>query len=195
MPLPQGDRKYTYDDYLTWPDNERWEIIDGVPYMQAAPSWQHQAISGQLLKQFLIYLDGKPCQAFSAPFDLRLPEYGEKDEDTTHIYQPDILVICNKEGLKGTGYYGSPNLVIEVLSPSTAKTDKLLKFNQYEKAGIKEYWIVEPDTKLVSVFIMQDNNRYGRPEIYSETDNVKVSIFADLTIDLTTVFESIEINK
>ena len=161
--------------------------------MQAAPSWQHQAISGQLLKQFLIYLDGKPCQAFSAPFDLRLPESGEKDENTRQIYQPDILVICNKEGLKGTGYYGAPNLVIEVTSPSTAKIDKLLKFNQYEKAGVKEYWIVEPDTKLVSVFNMQDNNRYGRPEIYSETDKANVSIFPDLTIDLAPVFASIEI--
>lgn len=195
MPLPQENRKYTYADYLTWPENERWEIIDGVPYMQAAPSWQHQAISRELMLQFGEYLKNKPCQVFAAPFDLRLPEFNEKDKDTIHIYQPDILVICDKEGLKGTGYYGSPNLVIEITSPSTGKIDKLFKFNQYEKAGVKEYWIVEPDTKIVSVFIMQENNRYGRPEVYSETDNVKVAIFPDLTVDLAPVFAPIEINK
>lgn len=195
MPLPQENRKYTYADYLTWPENERWEIIDGAPYMQAAPSWQHQAISRELILQFGQYLKNKPSQVFAAPFDLRLPEVNEEDKDTTQIYQPDILVICNKEGLKDTGYYGSPNLVIEITSPSTGKIDKLLKFNQYEKAGVKEYWIVEPDTRLVSVFIIQDNNRYGRPEIYSETDKVKVSIFTDLTVDLTSVFAPIETDK
>lgn len=194
MSLPQQNKKYTYQDYLTWPDNERWEIINGDAYMQAAPSWQHQAVSGQLLKQFLMYLDGKPCQAFSAPFDLRLSESGKRDEDATQIVQPDILVVCDKKGLKGTGYYGIPDLVVEVISPSTVKMDRIIKFNQYEKAGIKEYWIVEPDAKLVSVFVLQDNNRYGRPEIYSDTDTVQVSIFDGLTIDLAPVFASTDVD-
>lgn len=195
MSLPQENKKYTYTDYLTWTDNNRWEIIDGVPYMQAAPSWQHQAISRELVLQFGEYLKNKSCQVFASPFDLRLAESNERDEDAMQVYQPDILVICDKKGLKGTGYYGSPDLIIEVTSPSTGKIDKLLKFNKYEKAGVKEYWIVEPDTKLVSVFILQDNSRYGRPEIYSETDTIKVSIFDDLKVDLVPVFTSIEISE
>ena len=191
MPLPQESKKCTYADYLTWPEGERWEIIDGVPYMQAAPTWQHQSISGQLLKQFLVYLDGKPCQAFSAPFDLRLPESNETDEETTLVVQPDIVVVCDKKGLKGTGYFGTPTLIIEISSPSTTRSDKVWKFNRYEMAGVKEYWIVEPEGKVVSVFTLQDNKRYGRPETYTEENNIRVSVFPDLTIDLRLVFDSI----
>lgn len=192
MPLPHDEEnKYTYADYLTWPEDERWEIIDGIAYMQAAPTWQHQAISGQLLKQFLTYLTGKPCLAFSAPFDLRLPEENEKDEDTKNVLQPDLVVVCDKNGLKGTGYYGTPDLIIEITSPSTSRKDRLLKFNKYEKAGVKEYWIVDSEGKFVSVFTLQGNKRYGRPELYNERDKIKVSIFPDLVIDLGPVFEGI----
>ncbi|GAB6153123.1 Uma2 family endonuclease [Desulfosporosinus burensis] len=189
MPLSNQVRKYTYADYLTYPDDERWEIIDGVPYMQSAPTWQHQSISRELMLQFGEYLRNSQCQVFAAPFDLRLSDAEVADEDVTNVYQPDLVVICDKSKLKGTGYFGIPNLVIEILSPSTARTDRLLKFNMYEKFGVKEYWIVEPDMKLVSVFILQDNNRYGRPELYTETSNVEVSTFPDLVIDLSIVFD------
>ncbi len=191
MPLPQADRKYTYADYLTWPENERWEIIDGLPLMQAAPSWQHQALSAALLSQFHTYLLGKECQVFAAPFDLRLPEGNEKDEETTFVVQPDILIVCDRKGLKGTGYFGIPSLIIEISSPSTAKNDKIMKFNKYEKSGVKEYWIVEPEGRIISVFTLQDNNRYGRPESYTETDKIKVNVFPELTIDLAPLFGAI----
>jgi len=191
VPLLHENKKYTYADYLTWPENEKWEIIDGVPYLQAAPTWQHQAISRELMTQFNNYLKDKPCQVFASPFDLRFPETNEMDEEATFVVQPDILVICDKEGLKGTGYYGTPTLIIEISSPSTARSDKVLKFNRYEKAGVKEYWIVEPDGKFISVFTLQSNNRYGRPESFTEIDTVNVSVFPDLMVDLKPVFESI----
>lgn len=189
MSLSKEVKKHTYADYLTYPDDERWEIIDGVPYMQSAPSWQHQSISRELLRQFSNYLLGKPCEVFASPFDVILADAEAGDEDVTNVYQPDLAVICDKSQLKGTGYFGIPNLVIEILSPSTAKADRLLKFNMYEKFGVKEYWIVEPEVKLVSVFILQDNKRYGRPELYTEISKVKVTIFPDLLIDLNTVFD------
>lgn len=191
MPRPESSKKYTYADYLTWSDNERYEIIDGVAYMQSAPTWQHQAISGNIFAQLYAYLKDQPCRVFAAPFDVRFPETDEKDEETTYVVQPDIVVICENEGLKGTGYYGSPTLIIEITSPSTAKMDRLYKFNKYEKARVQEYWIVEPDLKLVSVFVLQDNQRYGRPEVYSEENHVNVSIFPDLTIDLKSVFSNV----
>lgn len=191
MPLQQENKRYTFADYLTWPENERWEIIDGVPHMQSAPTWQDQAISRELLTQFNNYLKEKPCQVFASPFDLRLPETNEEDEETTFVVQPDIIVVCDKEGLKGTGYYGTPTLVIEISSPSTARTDKIWKFNKYEKVGVKEYWIVEPDGKFISVYTLQSNNRYGRPETFIETDMIKVSVFPDLTVELKPVFETI----
>lgn len=190
MPLIQENKKYTFADYLTWPDNERWEIINGVPSMQAAPTWQHQAVSRELLTQFNNYLKDNPCQVFASPFDLRLPETNESDEETTFVVQPDILVVCDKEGLKGTGYFGTPTLVIEISSPSTARSDKVWKFDRYEKAGVKEYWIVEPDGKFISVFTLLSNNRYGRPESYTEKDKLEVSVFPGFTVDLKPVFEN-----
>ncbi|GAB6172795.1 Uma2 family endonuclease [Paradesulfitobacterium aromaticivorans] len=191
MPTPQPDKKYTYTDYLTWPENERWEIIEGVPYLQTAPTWQHQSISGDLFRQISNYLVNHPCRVFASPFDLRLPETNEKDETTTFVVQPDIIVVCNTKGLKGTGYYGTPSMLIEITSPSTSKMDRLYKFNKYEKAGVKEYWIVEAEAKIVSVFILQDNGQYGRPKVYSEESQVEISIFPDLIVDLKSIFERI----
>lgn len=191
MPLSQENIRYTYSDYLTWPENERWEIIDGVPYLQAAPTWQHQALSRELLTQFNNYLKDKSCQVFASPFDLRIPEDDEKDEKTTFVVQPDLLVICDQDGLKGTGYYGVPTLIIEITSPSTSRNDKVFKFNKYEKAGVKEYWVVEPEGKFISVFILQDDERYGRPETYTNHDKAKVSVFPECIIDLEGVFKAI----
>ena len=188
MPFAKEDKKYTYADYQVFPDDERWEIIDGVPSMQSAPTWQHQSILLELAAQLRNYLTNKDCRAFISPFDLRLPKVDEDDEHATTVIQPDILVICDKSKLKGTGYYGTPELVIEILSHSTERIDRLTKFWAYEQAGVKEYWIVAPDTKIVSVFNLQDNNRYGRPELYTDADQVVVSIFPDLVIDLGKVF-------
>lgn len=136
-------------------------------------------------------LKNKPCKAFASPFDLRLPEENEKNEETTFVVQPDIVVICDQKGLKGTGYYGTPTLIIEISSPSTARNDKVAKFNRYEKSGVKEYWIVEPEGKFISVFTLQANSRYGRPEVFTETDKITVFAFPDLAIDLKDVFEGI----
>lgn len=105
--------------------------------------------------------------------------------------QPDIVVICDKTGLKGTGYYGTSPLIIEILSPSTARRDKLYKLNKYELSGVKEYWMIEPDLKLVSVFKIQENKKYSRPDMYTEEDTIEVSIFADRIINLRPVFDFI----
>ena len=190
MPLSQEEKKYTYADYLKFPNDERWEIIDGIPYMQSASTWQHQAVSIQLASQLNDYFTGRPCRVFAAPFDLCIPELDECDEEISNIIsQPDIVVVCDESKLRKTGYFGVPSLIIEITSPSSARNDKLFKFNKFEKAGVKEYWIVEPDAKLVSVFTLQDNNRYGRPELYTEADDVEVSIFTGLVIKLITVFD------
>ncbi|EGW41343.1 Uma2 family endonuclease [Desulfosporosinus sp. OT] len=191
MPLHHENKKYTFADYLTWPENERWEIINGVPHLQSAPTWQHQAISRELLTQFNNYLKDKSCQVFASPFDLRLPEKDENDEETTFVVQPDLIIVCDKKGLKGTGYFGTPTLVIEITSPATARNDKVWKFNKYEKVGVQEYWIVEPDGKFISVYTLQPNDRYGRPESYTETDQIKVTVFPDLAVDLKPIFEAV----
>lgn len=189
MPLLKPEQKYSYADYLTWDENERWEIIDGVPYMQAAPSRVHQEISGELYLQFGTYLKGKPCNVYHAPFCVRL-DTEKKDSDVKNVVEPDITIVCDSDKLDERGCKGSPNMIIEILSPSTGKKDRVDKFNKYESAGVKEYWLVEPDQKFISVFLLQSNGRYGRPEMYTEEDKIKVSIFSDLEIDLKPVFEN-----
>lgn len=187
MPLPEQEEKYTYKEYLQWPEGDRWELIEGTPYMQAAPSWQHQAISRELIIQFGNYLKGKECNVFSSPFDLILTNE-EDEKESKNVFQPDLLVVCDSNKLSGTGYVGVPDLVVQIVSPSTAKSDKFYKFNMYEKFGVKEYWIIEPHIKLLSVFTLNENKRYGRPEIYSEVDKVKVEVLKNLEIDLSDIF-------
>ena len=189
MPLPKPEQKYSYADYLTWDESERWEIIDGVPYMQAAPSRIHQEISMELSTQFHTYLKGKTCRVFAAPFCVRL-DVEKNDNDIKNVVEPDITIVCDSSKLDEKGCKGSPNMIVEILSPSTGKKDRVDKFNKYEKAGVKEYWVVEPDQKLVSVFLLQSSSRFGRPEMYTDEDKITVSIFPDLIIDLSVVFST-----
>ena len=191
MPVPQEERQYTYADYLAWPEDERVEIIDGVPYMQATPSPEHQEISMNLSTQISVYLKGKTCKVYAAPFSVRLIKGDEKkDEEIKKVFEPDITVVCDKSKIDKHGCKGIPDMIIEIISPSSIKHDRVTKFNQYEKAGVIEYWVVEPEGKIVRVFVVQSNGRYCRPEIYTEEEKITVSIFPDLTVDLSAVFPS-----
>lgn len=188
MPEPKREQHiYSYADYLTWPEDERWEILDGVPSLQATPSRIHQEISMELARQISNYLQGKPCRVYPAPFSVRLDS--EKDEkDSKNVVEPDISIVCDANKLDEKGCKGAPDMIIEIVSPSSGRVDKVTKFNKYEASGVQEYWIVEPDQKLVSVFLLTTNGRYGRPETYTDEDTIKVSLFPDLLIDLKEVF-------
>ncbi len=191
MPLLQKepDRVFTYKDYLTWNDNERWELINGVAYnMTPAPSVNHQRVSRQLLLQIGIFLSDKPCEVFSAPLDVRLPETNEKDEDIKNVVQPDMFVVCDSSKLDEKGCKGAPDLIIEIVSPSSASIDNIKKLQQYEKNGVKEYWIVHPIYKIVTIYKIMENGLYGKPETYSEEDKIEVELLKGLTIDLGLVF-------
>lgn len=112
----------------------------------------------------------------------------EDEKDQKNVFEPDVMIICDQSKLDDHGCKGSPDLIIEIISPSTARRDKIEKFNKYEQAKVREYWIVEPQEKMVSAFTLQQNQRYGRPDLYTDEDLIKVSIFEDLTIDLRMVF-------
>jgi Uma2 family endonuclease len=183
------EERFTYGDYLTWDDGERWELIDGVPYnMSPAPVRRHQGILMDLSRQFATYLLDKPCKAYHAPFDVRLPEGDEADEETFTVVQPDLVVVCDPDKLDDKGCRGAPDLVVEILSPSTSGKDMKQKFNLYEQRGVREYWIVDPSGGTVMVFRRGGDGRYGRPGVYSVEDSAPVGIFDDLTIDLRPVF-------
>ena len=189
MTYPLDQMLYTYADYLEWPEDERWEILDGFAFMQAAPSPHHQEALVGLCTQFYNFLTGKPCKVYPAPFAVRLPEAGEKKNgQIRNVVEPDISIICDKSKIDGKGCKGAPDLIVEIMSPSSLIMDMKTKFNKYESAGVKEYWMAQPEAKLVSVFVLQETKKYGRPEHYSNADKIPVSIFPDLLIDLGRVW-------
>ena len=151
---PDYDIRYTYADYLTWDDDVRRELIDGVPYLMAAPNRRHQEILGNLHLLIGTFLKGKTCKVFIPAFDVRL----NSDTLDDIVIQPDLTIVCNLSKLDDAGCNGVPDMVVEILSPSTARYDKTLKFNTYLKAGIREYWIIDPKEETLAVHILKDGN-------------------------------------
>jgi Uma2 family endonuclease len=190
MPLAKKIKKiYTYKDYLTWPDDIRCELIDGVIYdMTPAPIKNHQKISMELSGRFWGFLKGKPCEVYHALFDVRLSDGNEDESNIKTVVQPDIAVICDKKKLDEKGCVGAPDLIVEIASPATASKDLTKKFNLYEKHGVREYWIVHPEEKTVMVFTLVKDSLYGRPKNYSASDKIKVVVLKGLTIDLDEIF-------
>jgi len=183
------DARYTYGDYLKWDDGERWELIHGVAYnMTPAPSINHQRISRELLVQFATYLKGKKCEIFDAPFDVRLLKTGESDETTSTVVQPDLVVVCDPSKLDDRGCKGTPDLVIEILSPDSVARDQKEKFLLYEQAGVLEYWLVHPTDRIVTVFHRGADGAYGRPAVYTPDERIRVGVLPELEIDLAAVF-------
>lgn len=184
-----NDAIYSFGDYLQWPEDERWELINGTAFnMAAAPTRKHQKILGELYRQISNFLVDKTCDVYSAPFDVRFPEADEKEYEIKTVLQPDISVICDQTKLDEKGCLGSPDLIIEIISPFTLQRDMGEKFFIYEKFGVKEYWLVHPGDRTLMVFKLQQDNKYGRPEIYFSRGIAEVGIIPGLTIDLATVF-------
>ena len=186
MALPQRKEVeyYTYADFLEWDEDFRAELFDGEIIMMAPPLLVHQGILTELLFQIQSYLKGKKCKVFPAPFGVRL--FPEKDKRDDTVFQPDIVVICDPTKLDDHGCNGPPDLVIEILSPSTAKYDRIYKLRKYQKAGVREYWIVDPETKSVQVCVL-DNGRYVT-SAYDENEKAPISVLQDCEIDLASVF-------
>ncbi|MCL2815569.1 MAG: Uma2 family endonuclease [Oscillospiraceae bacterium] len=180
------EKKYTYGDYIKWDNEIRYELIDGAAYAMAGVSTAHQRISRKILTQFDIFLRGKTCEIFSAPFDVRL----NSDTFDDIVVQPDLLVICDKSKLDSKSVSGAPDMVIEILSNSNTRHDTIVKFRLYQKAGVREYWIIDPGTKSVQVYILK-NKKYGIGSIYREDDVVPVHILDGFQINLADVFYDI----
>ena len=188
MALPVEKNSFTFADYLTWNENEHIELIDGEAVRMAPPSTVHQLISGELSRQLANFLEGKKCRAIPAPFAIRLFE-GEDDTpaDVQTVVEPDISVICDRSKLDEHGCKGAPDMVIEILSPSTRRHDRLVKLNLYQRAGVKEYWIVSPSEQTVEVFLLKDG--WLVPHGFYEKDGIaKVNVLEGCFIELSKVF-------
>jgi len=181
--LPVEKQRYTYADYCSWDDGKRWELIDGIAYaMVPAPTRAHQGISGNLHSQLHGFLKGKPCKLYAAPFDVKLEA---EDYDDT-VVQPDLVVICDPSKLDDKGCNGAPDLVVEILSPSTASNDWVTKLALYQKAGVREYWIVDPDSQTVSVHLLEDGRYFVTG--YLNTGTLPVHVLEGCEIILADVF-------
>jgi Uma2 family endonuclease len=187
--LLDTNKTYTYANYLTWRFQERIELIKGKLFKMApAPARKHQQSSLELTRQISNFLFKKECKIYTAPFDVRFPK-GEGDDQVFTVVQPDICVICDKSKLDDRGCVGAPDFIIEILSPATAKKDVKDKFQLYQEYGVREYWIVSPEDKIVDVFLLDDSGKYQLIGKYTEDDLIKVNIFEGLNISLAEVFE------
>jgi Uma2 family endonuclease len=188
-PAREPIRQYTYADILTWPEGERWELIDGMAYdMSPAPSRRHQELLGNIFMPFRQFLVDSPCQVYLAPFDVRLPAAGETTMTTTTVVQPDLTVVCEPEKLDDRGCVGSPTLVVEILSPYTARKDLREKLRKYEGAGVLEYWVIYPAERMLQVYLRDAEGRYDVPTVYLDGDQVPVQTLPGLIIELGAVF-------
>ena len=189
---PDPSVSYTYADYLQWKFEERVELIKGQIFkMSPAPNLKHQQISGRLFYEIYNYLKGKNCQVFVAPFDVRLPVRNKKKpEEISTVVQPDICIVCDETKLDERGCCGAPDLIIEILSPGNTKKEVKIKFNLYQEAGVKEYWVVYPAEENIAVFILNEEGHYDGAKIYASGDKIHSTAVRGMSIDMDDVFST-----
>ena len=177
---------YTYADYLMWNIKDRVEILKGKIFkMSPAPTISHQGISFNLSGLFFMYFHNKPCKVFASPFDVVLKNKNGK-EDT--VVQPDLCVVCDPEKLAdGKRCQGAPDLIIEILSPGNSKKEMLNKYELYEEAGVREYWVVRPDYKEITQFVLENNKYRTLPPIVEGTI-IHSAIFPELSLQTEDIF-------
>ena len=186
LPMRKTDEHFTYADYRNWPEDERWELIDGVAWnMSPAAAVRHQRILIKLSTRIDIFLKDKKCEVLYAPVDIFFPAYPEQDEDEVDtIVQPDLIVVCDPEKLENNGCKGAPDICVEILSPYTSKKDLNEKFNLYERSDVREYWILDPAMKYAHIYKLEESGKYGEPLIVENEGLLKSSVLVDLNLDL-----------
>lgn len=186
----QSTTRYTFADYATWPEDERWELMEGVAYAMTAPSRIHQKFVFEVGRQIGNYLQGKTCEIYVAPFAVRLPQAQQNDEQVDTVVEPDIVVVCDRAKLDRKGCRAAPDWIIEVLSPSTGVHDMNTKRDVYERHAIREYWIIHPDEQWLMVYTLTAERVYGKPVVLNMETPTHVNLFPDLAIDWSFAQES-----
>ena len=186
---------YSYADYLLWQFQERVELFKGKLFPMAAPNRLHQRYSRRISTPIDVHLAGKSCELYVAPFDVRLPDRLRKprfDGDVYTVLQPDLCVVCDPAKLDDRGCLGAPDLMVEILSPGNTRKERCAvaldnKFRLYEEAGVREYWIVEPQDRFVLVYVLRDGEYIGLKP-FTDEQTLTSTVLPDLLIDLAQVF-------
>jgi Uma2 family endonuclease len=184
---------YSYADYLTWKFEQTVELIKGKIVKMAAPSRRHQAISREFTSLVYEHFRGHKCKFYAAPFDVRLYNKAKSEKankDVFSVVQPDICIICDLDKLDDKGCLGSPDLVIEILSPGNSSKEMRLKKSLYEENGVREYWIIDPEHENAFQFHLLDTGVYSPATIYVDDEILDCVIFPDLKINLRDVFDA-----
>lgn len=184
---------YSYADYLTWPIDEVVELIKGIRFKKAAaaPKRIHQKVSGELFLRLGIFLKGQKCQVYSAPFDVRFTDGPVEDRKIRSVVQPDICVICDPGKLDDRGCIGAPDLIVEILSPGNNKMELKNKFELYESYGVREYWIVNPESQNLMIYTLVDG-KYLPSRLLTSGDIIDSSVIEGFSLDLEEFFKDIE---
>ena len=182
MGLALKDTEYhNYADYLQWSDNN-YELIDGEAYFMApAPNLAHQEVAGEIYFQLRSALAGKKCRTFIAPIDVRLAKQNEVDEQIDTVVQPDVLVVCDNNKLDRRGVRGAPDWVLEVLSPATASHDQIKKRDLYERHGVREYWLVHPTDRVLTIYLLQ-GKEFTKPRIVELAGETAITVLDNIVI-------------
>ena len=186
------NKVYTYADYYSWKFVERVELIKGKIFkMSPAPSSFHQELAGKIYLRLGVFLENKPCRVFFAPFDVRLPRKSKDDKDIVTVLQPDICVICDLAKIDKRGCVGAPDIVVEVLSPGNNTKELKNKYEMYEEAGVKEYWIVSPQNQSFLVHTLEEG-KFKLSPLKTNGDFVTSSVLPGFSLDLSVLFKDAE---
>lgn len=181
--------RYTYGDYRTWPDDQRWELIDGTAWaMSPGPDRRHQGLLTRLALKFGSFLEGRACAMYIAPFDVLLPEGNEDDDSVETVVQPDLVVYCDRSRLRDYGARGAPDLAVEILSPRTSKRDLNDKYRLYESRGVREYWVVDPGNRALTLFRLGPSGAFEPGEVLVNSGRAASSVLEGLVVDLEDLF-------
>jgi Uma2 family endonuclease len=190
--LKRDTHHHTYADYLTWSRTYGDELIDGTAYVREPPSptWSHQMIVGELHRQIATALDRKPSRVCLAPSDIRLPKSTEEDDQVDTVVQPDIFIVSDLSNVDARGLRGAPDWLAEVLSPSTARHDQITKLPVYERAGVREVWLINPMDRILSLYRLEAGH-YGRATVLELKGRTQLTAVDDVTIDWDRVLAKI----
>lgn len=182
---------YTYADYFSWDFEERVELIKGKVFRMSVTSNRvHQKVLGRILMRIANWLDGKTGEVYSAPFDVRIPRVSKDDKQIITVLQPDVCVICDLSKLDKRGCLGAPDIVVEILSPGNNAKELRNKYDVYQEAGVKEYWVVSPQNQWVRIYTLADG-RFIESPYYVAGDTAHSSVLNGFSIDINDMFKGI----
>ncbi|MEI8095061.1 MAG: Uma2 family endonuclease [Spirochaetales bacterium] len=197
LPVRKEEQTYTYSDYRQWPEDERWELIDGVAYSMSSPTRSHQGIGLLISTRILAHLEGKKgdCRVYAAPLDVFFPRVREqREDDVDTVVQPDVLVVCDSDKLKPNGIWGAPDLVVEILSPSTSRKDLHEKYALYERSGVREYWVIDPVGRWLQQYVLAPAKaglgpRFAPEVTFESTGTVTSAVLAGFSLDVAQLWQ------